>query len=39
MSTENDSGKCADLREDYFECLHHKKEVRACVGGAAHSRT
>ena len=21
-----DGGKCAAMREDYFECLHHKKE-------------
>lgn len=21
--------QCAKLREDYFECLHHRKEVRA----------
>ena len=26
METDQPS-KCADLREDYFECLHHRKEV------------
>lgn len=28
LSTEKDASKCTDLREDYMECLHHKKEVR-----------
>jgi hypothetical protein len=29
-SSEDDSGKkkCAPALEDYYECLHHKKEVR-----------
>ena len=29
-SAEDDSGKkkCAPVLEDYYECLHHKKEVR-----------
>lgn len=29
-SGEDDSGKskCAPVLEDYYECLHHKKEVR-----------
>jgi len=27
METDKPS-KCAELREDYFECLHHRKEVR-----------
>lgn len=29
-SAEDDSGKkkCSPLLEDYYECLHHKKEVR-----------
>lgn len=28
-STEDESGKkkCAPVLEDYYECLHHKKEV------------
>ena len=29
LTTEGDYSKCADLREDYMECLHHKKEVNA----------
>ncbi|KAL9094624.1 MAG: hypothetical protein Q9165_003184 [Trypethelium subeluteriae] len=30
-TTEDDSGKkkCAPVLEDYYECLHHKKEVLA----------
>ncbi|KAH7032821.1 uncharacterized protein B0I36DRAFT_320102 [Microdochium trichocladiopsis] len=30
-SAEDDSGKkkCSPALEDYYECLHHKKEVRA----------
>jgi hypothetical protein len=29
-STEDDSGKkkCGPVLEDYYECLHHRKEVR-----------
>lgn len=27
MSTADDPSECASLREDYFECLHHKKEI------------
>jgi len=29
-SSDDDSGKrkCAPVLEDYYECLHHKKEVR-----------
>jgi hypothetical protein len=29
-STEDDSGKkkCSPVLEDYYECLHHRKEVR-----------
>jgi hypothetical protein len=32
-SAEDDSGKkkCAGALEDYYECLHHKKEVRDCA--------
>ncbi|QDZ24012.1 hypothetical protein HOP50_12g65520 [Chloropicon primus] len=26
METDQPS-KCAELREDYFECLHHRKEI------------
>jgi len=26
-------GTCDEFREDYFECLHHNKEVRGCVIG------
>ena len=31
-STEDDSGKkkCSPVLEDYYECLHHRKEVRLC---------
>ena len=30
-STEDDSGKkkCSPVLEDYYECLHHRKEVRS----------
>lgn len=30
-SVDDNSGKkkCAPALEDYYECLHHKKEVRA----------
>jgi|TARA_B110000977_G_scaffold3997_1_gene5570 NADH dehydrogenase (ubiquinone) Fe-S protein 5 len=27
MSTADDPSECGTLREDYFECLHHKKEI------------
>ncbi|KAF0852353.1 mitochondrial Complex I CI NADH:ubiquinone oxidoreductase subunit 15-kDa NIPM/NDUFS5 [Andalucia godoyi] len=27
MSKNNSIGPCAALREDYFECLHHKKQL------------
>jgi hypothetical protein len=29
-STDDDSGKkkCGPVLEDYYECLHHRKEVR-----------
>ena len=27
MSTADDPSECANLREDYFECLHHRKEI------------
>jgi NADH dehydrogenase (ubiquinone) Fe-S protein 5 len=27
MSTADDPSECNDLREDYFECLHHRKEI------------
>lgn len=32
-SAEDDSGKkkCSPVLEDYYECLHHKKEVRLCL--------
>ena len=26
MSTADSPSECTNLREDYFECLHHKKE-------------
>lgn len=35
-STDDDSGKkkCVPVLEDYYECLHHKKEVsRECFFG------
>lgn len=28
MSKTDDPKKCADFRDDYLECLHHRKEVR-----------
>lgn len=28
MSKADDPKKCSDYREDYLECLHHRKEVR-----------
>jgi predicted phage-related endonuclease len=28
MSTADDPSECVNLREDYFECLHHRKEIR-----------
>lgn len=31
LTVNGDATKCGDLREDYFECLHHSKEV--CGGG------
>lgn len=27
MYTADDPSECNDLREDYFECLHHRKEI------------
>mgnify|MGYP001185432628 CR=1 FL=1 len=27
LTVNGDATKCGDLREDYFECLHHSKEV------------
>lgn len=28
MSTADDPSECVNLREDYFECLHHRKEIK-----------
>ena len=28
MSTAEDPSECKDVREDYLECLHHKKEFQ-----------
>ena len=28
MSTADSPSECTNLREDYFECLHHRKEIR-----------
>lgn len=28
MSTSGDPSECKDIREDYLECLHHKKEFK-----------
>lgn len=28
MSTADDPSECVKLREDYFECLHHRKEIK-----------
>ncbi|PON23145.1 hypothetical protein TGAM01_v207918 [Trichoderma gamsii] len=38
-SAEDDSGKkkCSPVLEDYYECLHHKKEV-ACESAGVTSR-
>ena len=40
ISTDASSSRCADLSEDYLECLHHKKEVCLCASvssAAAHA--
>ena len=34
LVAEGDRMKCGDLREDYMECLHHGKEVRAAPRAA-----
>jgi hypothetical protein len=31
LTVNGDATKCGDLREDYFECLHHNKEVRGAL--------
>lgn len=31
MSKTDDPKKCNDFREDYLECLHHRKEVWTLV--------
>ncbi len=31
MSKTDDPKKCKDFRDDYLECLHHRKEVRAAA--------
>ena len=31
MSKTDDPMKCRPLRDDYLECLHHRKEVRPAV--------
>jgi hypothetical protein len=38
-SAEDDSGKkkCAPVLEDYYECLHHKKEVGYAIDGSIDS--
>ena len=28
MSTADEPTECFKLREDYFECLHHRKEIK-----------
>ena len=28
VASTEDPKQCIDLRDDYFECLHHRKEVR-----------
>ena len=33
MSKTDDPRKCNDYREDYLECLHHRKEVRGVAMG------
>ena len=37
ISTDASSSKCKDMAEDYLECLHHKKEVRAKMRAASPS--
>lgn len=38
-SAEDDSGKkkCSPVLEDYYECLHHKKEVSVGTKGLSTS--
>ena len=38
-SAEDDSGKkkCSPALEDYYECLHHKKEVSAVAVSEVHT--
>ncbi|KAI0445400.1 hypothetical protein F4803DRAFT_507573 [Xylaria telfairii] len=40
-SSEDDSGKkkCAPILEDYYECLHHKKEVSRVPWASAEVRS
>lgn len=33
MSKAEDPKSCKDFRDDYLECLHHRKEVRLWQGG------
>ena len=35
LTVNGDATKCGDLREDYFECLHHSKEVRSALEACA----
>ena len=37
MSKTDDPRKCNDYREDYLECLHHRKEVRGVAMGDGYS--
>lgn len=32
MSETDNPNKCTDVRDDYLECLHHRKEVRDLCG-------
>jgi hypothetical protein len=40
-TSDDDSGKgkCAPVLEDYYECLHHKKEVGGALDGSAYEIT
>ena len=37
-NTEDESGKkkCGPVLEDYYECLHHKKEVSTIIAEVSH---
>jgi len=39
MSKVDDPKSCRDYRDDYLECLHHRKEVRPSSSRAIFTRT